>query len=368
MLELCDVSKHLGQEMHLDSVSLRLAPGMFNVVLGETLAGKTTLMRMMAGLEKPGEGTVFWNGADVTRMPVRKRNVAMVHQQFVNYPGMTVFENIASPLRASGRPPPDLQQKVGRVAEILGISELLERLPSQLSGGQQQRTAIARALVKDADLVLLDEPLANLDYKLREELRETLPDLFSNRGSVVAYATTDPEEALTLGGHTAIMHEGRLVNFGPTADCYRQPKTLLEARVFADPPLNEITMACSGGMLRNKDGLAFAAAGNLADLPENRSLTVAFHAHNLLLRKPDADDAETFAGEVMLTELTGSESFVHVHVHGCDWVAQAPLSADLADSVRMNLHLRRSSLMVFDEDEKLLRAPATVRRINGTAS
>ena len=157
--------------------------------------------------------------SNVTGVPVRKRNVAMVYQQFINYPHLSVFENIASPLRVARRARPRRSSaRVGRIAELLQLSPLLDRRPAELSGGQQQRTALARALVKDADLVLLDEPLANLDYKLREDLRDELPRLFADRDCTVVYATTEPAEALLLGGHTATLHEGRVTQFGPTAD------------------------------------------------------------------------------------------------------------------------------------------------------
>ena len=151
----------------------------------------------------------------------------MVYQQFINYPNLTVFENIASPLRVARMKRSQINDRVHRMAELLRLTPMLRRRPAELSGGQQQRTALARALVKDADLVLLDEPLANLDFKLREELRDELPKLFADRRCTVVFATTDPMDALLLGGHTAALHEGRITQFGPTADVYRRPADLL---------------------------------------------------------------------------------------------------------------------------------------------
>ena len=141
----------------------------------------------------------------MTNVPVQKRNVSMVYQQFINYPNFTVYENIASPLRVAGLPKREIKTRVGKAAELLRLTPMLQRRPNELSGGQQQRTAIARAIVKDSDLILLDEPLANLDYKLREELRDELPKLFSGRKAVVVYATTEPTEALLFGGNTATL-------------------------------------------------------------------------------------------------------------------------------------------------------------------
>ena len=174
----------------------------------------------------------------MTHVPVQKRNVSMVYQQFINYPMLSVFENIASPLRVTGMAEKEVKSRVGKAAELLRLTPMLDRKPAELSGGQQQRTAIARAIVKDSDLIFLDEPLANLDYKLREELRDELPKLFSGRNSIVFYATTEPHEALLFGGQTATMHEGRITQFGPTAEIYRKPNSLVSAQVFSDPPIN----------------------------------------------------------------------------------------------------------------------------------
>ena len=174
-IELRNITFRVGSESHIYETTLTLEPGGFNILLGTTLSGKTTLMRLMAGLEKPTAGKVLANGRDVTGLPVQKRSVAMVYQTFINYPSFTVYENIASPLKVAGLNKKEIDEKVHRFADLLKLTPMLNRLPKELSGGQQQRTALARALVKGADLVLLDEPLANLDYKLREELRDELP-------------------------------------------------------------------------------------------------------------------------------------------------------------------------------------------------
>ena len=205
-IELKNVVKRVGAEIHIHETNVALESDGFNILLGTTLAGKTSLMQLMAGLERPTSGEIWLDGRNVTGVSVQKRNVSMVHQQFINYPNFSVFDNIASPLRVARLPRAEIKRRVGKVAEILRLSGMLDRKPHELSGGQQQRTALARALVKDADLILLDEPLANLDYKLREELRDELPQLFKDRGCTVVYATTEPTEALLLGGHTATMH------------------------------------------------------------------------------------------------------------------------------------------------------------------
>ncbi len=261
-LVLDNIGLRVGAATIIDHTSLTLNRGVMNVLLGPTLAGKTTLMRLMAGLDQPTTGRVLLDGNDVTGFPVRKRSVAMVYQQFVNYPSLTVFENIASPLRVARLPKAEIDSRVQHAAALLRLEPLLQRMPGQLSGGQQQRTAIARALVKRAELVLLDEPLANLDYKLREELREQLPPLFAATNAILVYATTEPTEALLLGGQTATVWEGRVTQHGPTSHVYRNPANIAAARVFSDPPLNELEVDKRGAILVTATGRVMIATGS----------------------------------------------------------------------------------------------------------
>ena len=253
-LELKNVSKRVGADMHIHDTSLVFDDNSFNILLGATRAGKTTLMQLMAGIQKPTTGAIWHRGKDVTHVPVQRRNVSMVYQQFINYPMLSVFENIASPLRVTGMAESEVKSRVGKAAEILRLTPMLDRKPAELSGGQQQRTAIARAIVKDSDLIFLDEPLANLDYKLREELRDELPKLFSGRNAIVFYATTEPHEALLFGNQTLTMHEGRITQFGPTAEIYRKPNSLVSARVFSDPPINITRVTKKGKKLQLSHG------------------------------------------------------------------------------------------------------------------
>jgi glycerol transport system ATP-binding protein len=310
-------------ETHIHETSVELAPGGFNVLLGPTLAGKTTLMRLMAGLLVPTAGEVWFNGRNVTGVPVRERHVAMVYQQFINYPHLTVFENIASPLRVARVPDAQVVARVGRIAELLRLSDKLDRRPDELSGGQQQRTALARALVKDADLVLLDEPLANLDYKLREELRDELPRLFAGRDCTVAYATTEPAEALLLGGHTATVDAGRITQFGATGSVYRNPLDLVTARAFSDPPINTASVAKRGHRFELGDGVVWRAEGPSAALADG-TYTMGLRPHYV---QPAAAGAANggvrVEGTVSIAEISGSESVVHFELFGRTWVSQS---------------------------------------------
>jgi len=249
-LTLEHVSRVIEGQTWIDDANLRFEAGSFNVLLGRTLSGKTSLMRLMAGLDKPDSGRILMNGVDVTAKPVRLRNVSMVYQQFINYPTMTVFENIASPLRQAGVSNELIQSKVLETAKMLRIEKFLQRHPLELSGGQQQRTAMARALVKDAELILFDEPLVNLDYKLREELRQEMRELFKARHTIAIYATTEPNEALALGGTTTILHEGRVIQSGKAAEVYHQPQTVLAAELFSEPPINLMPIRSKPRLLR----------------------------------------------------------------------------------------------------------------------
>lgn len=320
-LELINVSKRVGAEQHIYPTDLTLEAGGLNILLGTTLSGKTTLMQLMAGLDKLTTGQIRFNGADVTRTKVQKRNVSMVYQQFINYPNFSVYENIASPLRVAGIAEAEIKRRVGDMAELLKLSPMLDRRPSELSGGQQQRTAMARALVKDADLVLLDEPLANLDFKLREELRDELPRLFADRECVVVYATTEPVEALLFGGRTATLHQGRVTQFGATGDVYRNPKDLISAEVFSEPPINHAVVKKDGSTLSFDGGASWAAQGAAADLADG-TYTVGLRPHHVTPAQSGAQPIEV-EGNVLVTELSGSESVVHFKVGDRTWVSQS---------------------------------------------
>ena len=318
-LELREVTLRDGADVHIHPTTLALAPQGFNTLLGETLAGKTTLLRLMAGLVKPSAGSVWFGGRDVTGVPVQQRRVSMVYQQFINYPNFSVFDNIASPLRVVGSAASEIKTRVGRIAELLKLSPLLDRKPAELSGGQQQRCALARALVKDADLVLLDEPLANLDYKLREALRDELPRLFADRGCTVVYATTEPMEALLLGGHVATMHQGRVTQFGPAATIYRAPNDLVSARVFSDPPINVAGARKQGEQIVLDDSVRWPAPAALRAQPDGE-LTVALRPHHV---RPAGGSGVPVQGRLLISEISGSESVLHFSLAGGTWVSQA---------------------------------------------
>ncbi|AZO23709.1 ABC transporter ATP-binding protein [Mesorhizobium sp. M1E.F.Ca.ET.045.02.1.1] len=348
MLELRNVTKTVGAQEHIRDVSLTLQHGSLNVLLGPTLSGKTSLMRLMAGLDAPSSGSVWFDGKDVTVQPVQKRNVAMVYQQFINYPAMTVYENIASPLRVAGVEQARIDKDVRNAAALLKLTPYLDRTPLSLSGGQQQRTALARAIVKNASLVLLDEPLANLDYKLREELRAELPKIFAAAGTIFVYATTEPHEALLLGGNTATLSEGRVTQFGPTIEVFRKPADLVTARTFADPPLNSIVLAKKGSDFLLEGGVKLPVPPELLGIPD-ASYTIGFQPHHLSLERPNAS-AVPVRAKVTITEITGSESFVHLDFADARWVMLAHGILDFETDDEVEVFIDPRHIMVFDQN------------------
>jgi glycerol transport system ATP-binding protein len=281
----------------------------------------------------------------------------MVYQQFINYPSLTVYENIASPLRVQGKPRAEIEARVAEAARLLRLEPFLKRTPLQLSGGQQQRTAMARALVKGADLVLLDEPLANLDYKLREELRTELPRIFEASGVIFVYATTEPTEALLLGGNTVCMWQGKALQIGETPSVYRRPQTLRVAQVFSDPPLNLVGIEKKNGSVQYAGGIAAPASGLYSSLADG-AYRVGFRAHQLALANGETD-RHAFHATVTVTEITGSESFVHLTRDGSNWVAVLHGVHEFEPGQTLDAVLDPNDVFVFDASDRLVAAPGS---------
>ena len=357
-LTLERIEKHVGAQTHLYPLDLTLVPRAVTVLLGATQAGKTTLMRLMAGLDVPSKGRVKADGVDVTGLPVRERNVAMVYQQFINYPSMTVADNIASPLKLRGEK--GIDARVNELAAKLHIEPFLKRLPAELSGGQQQRVALARALAKNAPLMLLDEPLVNLDYKLREELRDELSQLFAAGNSTVVYATTEPTEALLLGGYTAVMDAGELLQYGPTAEVFHRPKSIRVARAFSDPPMNLVegnadSHSARPEVSKGRAELVEALRRAQGERMSGAGLTVGIRASALRVQQRDRDVA--LPGRVELAEIAGSDTFVHVDTAIGELVAQLTGVHQFTLGAPLTLYLDPSAVHVFDAKGDLLVAP-----------
>ena len=349
-LELKNIEKKIGIDTHIYPTNLKLEKNTINVLLGSTLAGKTTLMQIMAGLDKPTSGQIWFNQKNVTGKKVQSRNCSMVYQQFINYPNYTVFENIASPLMITGVKRDEIKQRVGKVAELLKLSAMLNKKPDELSGGQQQRTALARALVKDSDLILLDEPLANLDFKLREELREELPKLFEDRDCIVVYATTEPSDALMIGGNTATLLEGKVIQYGKTLEVYNKPDNLTSAKVFSDPPMNIAEVKKSGDICKLKDNsVQWKPSTKIKD----GIYKIGIRPHNITTYKEGNNSVE-INGKVQISELSGSESLIHFTNGNLNWVSLSNGIQQKNVGENTKLYMNTDEFLYFDQNNRLV--------------
>jgi len=354
-LSLQNIDKIVGRETHLKDINLEFESGSRNVLLGRTLAGKTSLLRIMAGIDRPTHGKIVIDGKDLTGLWVRKRSIAMVYQQFINYPSLTVYNNIASPLKVSGVSKEEIDRRVRETAAMLHLEEMLDRLPAELSGGQQQRIAIARALVKDAQLLLLDEPLVNLDYKLREELRIELQEIFEQREAIVVYTTTEPTEALMLGGNVVVMDEGRVLQSGPTPDVYHNPLTTKVAEVFSDPPINYLACTVEDHTASLGQNIEFPLTNHLQSLPAASYIFGIRSNHLSLNRTSDADtEIDT---KVELSEINGSETFIHVNFEREQLVVQEDGVHPHRMGTDVTIYVNPSNFFVFDESGALVASP-----------
>jgi glycerol transport system ATP-binding protein len=318
-LVLKDISLSQDSENYIYDLSATFNSGI-NLLIGPTTAGKTTLMRIIAGLVKPTTGTMTLGGQDITKVSVQQRSVAFVYQQFINYPSLSVFDNIASPLLAQKKKPSkqEVASRVEEMATLLGLTPFLKRKPSELSGGQQQRVAIARALARKADIVLLDEPLANLDYKLREQLRDELQSIFSNESSIVIYSTAEPSEALDFATDTFVMDEGRLIQTGKALDIYQAPKSVAAAIAMADPPINLLTSTVDG-KTANFGPETFKFSRPEIDSGSATEITLGIQPGKITLESQGSKSV-AFSCKVQLAEVTGSSTFVHVKLESGDEV------------------------------------------------
>ena len=293
----------------------RFAAGI-TVVLGPNNAGKTPLARAIAGLSSTPAGSIRIDGRDVSGAGPRRRPVALVHQAFVNYPNWTVFRNIASPLIAASLGREAISRRVAALAAQLQIDGLLQRLPHELSGGQQQRVALARALAQGGKVLVMDEPLVNLDYNLREEFSAQLRELVRGEALAVVYLTSDPKDAFQLGDEVVLLRSGVKVQAGPPLEVYQKPNSLLAADLMSEPRANRLA---HGGAVR----------------PEHLRLSSL------------ADNDMAIEAKIDSTETNGAETFLHCRVQGRDWVARLPGMVRLSDGAKVRLYVSAPDVLWF---------------------
>ncbi|MDZ7762460.1 MAG: ABC transporter ATP-binding protein [Desulfovermiculus sp.] len=318
------ICKSFDSQPVLKDVSMDIQDGAFVTLLGATGAGKTTFLRILCGITRPDTGRILYDNTDVTRVPVQKRNVAMVYQEFVNYPSFSIYENIASPLRVSKTTltAVEIDHRVRQTAELLGLSAVLDHYPEEVSGGQKQRTAIARALAKDTKFIFLDEPLANLDYKLREELRGELKTILGHKGGVVVYATPESVDALSMSTHVAYFESGELLQYGLLEEVYRRPQQVEVGAYFSYPTMNIMqarTVQDQGRtFLQVSDQIRIDATSFAQRLQEQEYL-VGIRAYNLHTHT-HRTDMIPFQTTIELSEELGSDTELHLSHAGMQFV------------------------------------------------
>jgi multiple sugar transport system ATP-binding protein len=308
-LELKNLNKTYNPKViPVKDISLTVDDNEFLTLLGPSGCGKSTTLRMIAGLEEPTHGRILLGNEDITWKRPGDRNMAMVFQSYALYPHMTVFENLASGLKVKKTPRAEIQQRVTEVSQLLGLEELLQRKPGQLSGGQRQRVAVGRALVRRAQVYLLDEPLSNLDALLRERVRADIKQIFSTQKAPVVYVTHDQTEAMTLSTKVAVLNNGYVQQLDPPERIYNHPANLFVAGFVGSPQMNLLTLACQQnyailGEIRIK-------LPNIPTVPPQ--IVLGIRPENVRIARPE--DTQTIQGQVYLVENLGMHNLVSVHI------------------------------------------------------
>ena len=340
-------------EYHLNNLSLHFEPGKMYTILGRTLSGKTTLLKTIAGLLTPDSGSISFEGNDFLSIPVWKRNIAMVYQQFINYPHLNVQENIEFPLKQRKMDSLLIEKEVSQAIKQVGLLGFESRKIQELSGGQQQRVALARSLAKKAKILLLDEPLVNLDYKLREGLREEFKKLFSGKDasqSILIYASTDPLEAMQLNGDTIVIDEGQILQSGSAKEVFENPSSAKVAEITNDPAMNINEGLIKDNKLILNQDIIFPLPNHLKNIPQGKYL-IGIRATDLYL------DNQGFNFDVDISEISGSETFLHLHNQDIKCVAtiEEVKTYEVNDRVKINFDL--SKIYLFKESGELLHSP-----------
>lgn len=340
-------------EFHLNDVSFGMQKGELYTILGRTLSGKTTLLKTIAGLVTPESGRIIFDDKDLAKVPVWERNIAMVYQQFINYPHLTVFDNVAFPLRQRKLDDQVVNERVTDSLSSVGLTGFEERKIQALSGGQQQRVALARSLAKQAGILLLDEPLVNLDYKLREQLREEFRNLFSSQvsaDSILIYSSTDPLEAMQLGGEIIVLDEGRVLQQGPAHEIFENPANTRVAEISNDPAMNLLPGVIEDGKIVINADIKLPLPAHFKSLKAG-AYTFGIRASDVSL----ADKGLTF--QVELAEISGSETFLHVQSGAHTIVGLLDMVRNFDAGEVVNLKLDGAKLYAFGQDGALVSSP-----------
>ena len=324
-------------------IDLTINDGELVVLVGPSGSGKSTLLRLIAGLDLPTSGRIAIGGRDVTNVPPQARDLAMVFQSYALYPHKTVRHNLAFGLRMRGRPTAEIETRVQAIARTLQLEGLLDRLPAQLSGGQRQRVALGRAMVREPQAFLFDEPLSNLDPGLRLETRTELAQLHRRLGATMVYVTHDQEEAMKLGQRVVLLREGRIEQVAAPMEIYRQPATLFAATFLGSPPMNLWPAQVAGAGTVHLDGLDLVLPlPRGAEFTPGSRVTIGIRPEDVLL-----DESGTTLFEVLVVEPTGSQLHVHLTAAERRLVASVPADRTMQPGDRVHVRLREDRLHVF---------------------
>ncbi|ABM13429.1 MULTISPECIES: ABC transporter ATP-binding protein [Mycolicibacterium] len=345
------VNKAYGTTSVVSDLDLELPDGSFTVLVGPSGCGKSTSLRMLAGLETVTSGSITIGARDVTHLQPRDRDIAMVFQNYALYPHLTVAENIAFPLRATKTPRREALTRAATIAESLGLAKLLDRKPKDLSGGQQQRVAIGRAIIREPSVFLFDEPLSNLDAKLRVETRTELLQIQRRLGITSVYVTHDQEEAMTLSDRMVVMRDGRIAQQGTPQEVYARPADTFVAAFVGSPKMNLIDGAVSGTTFTVGDGFALTVDQTAAGGP----VTLGVRPDDLLPTVSDGDGA----ARVILIEHLGPRAIVTIDARGTELTSVVETSrlSGITEGTPVDLAVRPGATHFFD--------PATGSRLSG---
>jgi ABC-type sugar transport system ATPase subunit len=348
------LSKHFGSVIAVDNMELDIKDGEFVAFLGPSGCGKTTTLLMIAGIYKPTTGSIKFDQRVMNFLPPKDRNIGMVFQSYALYPHMTVFENIVFPMKLKKTPVNVMQERARRVADMMGIGHLMDRKPGQLSGGQQQRVALGRALAKEPDLLLFDEPLSNLDARLRLSMRAEIKRLQLNLGITAIYVTHDQVEAMTMADRIAVIQDGKLQAYCPPDELYDQPRTLFVASFVGNPPMNLVDVEVShpnGDFHARRDGLDVI-------LPPDRGEKATGKGHVTMGIRPEdvTISDEGVAGEIYVVEPLGRDDLVDVqigdaHVHA---LVDPALELKIGDKVKLNFNTNKIQFFDLETEKSLL--------------
>ena len=339
-------------QFHLNDVSFNFKKGNLYTILGRTLSGKTTFLKTIAGLLNPDSGNLSFEDNDFIKIPVWERNVAMVYQQFINYPHLNVYENIIFPLKQRKISEDQIKKDVEEALKTVGLVGFENRKIQELSGGQQQRVALARSLAKKAKILLLDEPLVNLDYKLREQLREEFKRIFTqglSEDTILIYSTTDPQEVMELNGEVIVLDEGKVLQKGPAKEIFENPRTLKVAEISNDPPMNILKGT------KNSEKLSFE---NILINSPSHFKNLSDQGYNFGIRASEIkldDQGEEF--EIELAEISGSETLLHLKKGDSKVIALIEEVMNFKIHEKVKIKFNANKLYAFDQNEELVSSP-----------